>query len=272
VPGLADVTKDFFPDPPRTNTFQPEPGCSEPTFRGSAAEVQGLASQLLSGALGDLVAGDMPDEADDPHDEAREPVASMSARIARLPYASGPCTGEYVTWADDHTEVDAESGYEIRFAPSVLDSMQDEAYGTSRTRGPDVETGGILLGLIDDPSRVIWVTSATGPTPGSQQSNSQVSIATKGTRELITAMEDKSSGRIRFVGMWHTHPRALPYESPTDQQAMHDLLTNTSHSLHRALLVIVGGEQESWDAWLEGNSTPVIYTRFAYRPRMPKPI
>ena len=269
---LADVTKDFFPNPPRANTFQPEPGCSEPTFRGSAAEVQGLASQLLSGALGDLVAGDIPDEADNAPDEAREPVAPMSARIARLPYASGPCTGEYVTWAEDHTELDAESGYEIRFAPSALDSMQDEAFGTSRTRGPDVETGGILLGLIDDPCRVIWVTSATGPTPGSQQSNSRVSIATKGTRELITAMEDKSSGRIRFIGMWHTHPGALPYESPTDQQAIHDLLTNTSHPLHRALLVIVGGEQERWDAWLEGNSTPLIYTRFAYRPPIMKPI
>jgi integrative and conjugative element protein (TIGR02256 family) len=265
APGLADVMKDLFPDPPRASTFQPEPGCSEPTFRGSATEVQALVSQLLSGALNDLVAGDIPDE-------AREPVAPMSARIARLPYADGPGTGEYVTWADDHTKVDTESGYEIRFAPSALDSMQDEAYGTRKTHGPGVETGGILLGLIDDPSRVIWVTSATGPTPGSQQSNSHVSIATKGTRELIDAMEDNSSGRIRFIGMWHTHPGAPPYESPTDQQAIHDLLTNTSHPLHRALLVIIGGEQERWDAWLEGNSTPDIYTRFAYRAPMPKPI
>jgi integrative and conjugative element protein (TIGR02256 family) len=266
TPGLADVADDFFPDPPRTKAFQPEPGCSEPTFRGSATEVQGLASQLLSGALGDLLASD---EADDASAEPKEPIAPMSARIARLPYASGPCAGEYVTWFNDHTEVDAESGYEIRFAPSALDSMQDEAYGTRNTLGADVETGGILLGLIDDPSRVIWVTSATGPTPGSEQSNSHVSIATIGVRELITAVENKSSGQIRFIGMWHTHPRALPYESPTDQQAMHDLLTNTSHPLYRALLIIVGGEQERWDAWLEGNSTPVIYTRFAYRPPTP---
>ena len=164
-PHLADVADDLFPDPPRADTFQPEPGCSEPTFRGSAAEVQGLAAQLLSGALADLQASDVSQQADGMPGVATEPSTSMSARIARLPYPSGPPTGEYITWAKDHTQLDVESGYEVRFTPSALDNMQDEAYGTSKTCGADVETGGILLGLVDDPSRVIWVTSATGPTP-----------------------------------------------------------------------------------------------------------
>jgi integrative and conjugative element protein (TIGR02256 family) len=265
-PHLADVADDFFPDPPRTGTFQPELGCSEPTFRGSATEVQGLAAQLLSGALADLQASDIAEQADVVPGEAKEPPASMSARIARLPYPSGPPTRNYMPWAEDHTQLDAESGYEVRFAPSALNNMQDEAYGTSKTLGTDVETGGILLGLVDDPSRVIWVTSATGPAPGSQQSHSYVRIAAEGVRELITAVEDQSSGQIRFLGMWHTHPHGQPSQSPTDEQAMQELLTNTSHPLLRTLLVIVGGEGEKWDAWLEGDGIPAIYTRFARRP------
>lgn len=265
-PNLADVADDFFPDPPRADTFQPEPGCSEPTFRGSAAEVQGLAAQLLSGALADLQASDMAEQAGDVPRAAREPFASMSARIARLSRPGEPPTGEYMTWAEDYTQLDPESGYEVRFAPSALDNMQDEAYGTSRALGADVETGGILLGLVDDPSRVIWVTSATGPTPGSQQSHSHVKIAAEGVRELITAVEDQSSGRIRFLGMWHTHPHGRPSQSPTDEQTMHELLTNASHPLLRTLLVIVGGEGEKWNAWLEGKGMPVVYTRFARRP------
>jgi len=263
---LADVANDFFPDPPRADTFQPELGCSEPTFRGSAAEVQSLASQLLSGALVDLLASDISEQAGNAPGEAQESTGSMSARIARLPYASGPFTGENVTWSNDHTQVDGESGYEVRFAPSALDSMQDEAFGTSKTLGPDVETGGILLGLADDPSRVIWVTSATGPTPGSQQSHSYVKIASEGARELIAAVEDNSSGRIRFIGMWHSHPHSRPQQSPIDERAMHELLTSTSHPLHRTLLVIVGGEGDKWDSWLEGKGMPAIYTRFAHRP------
>ena len=111
------------------------------------------------------------------------------------------------------------------------------------------------------------MTSATGPTLArslaASNLNNNVSIATKGARELISAVENKSSGRIRFIGMWHTHPRALPSKSPTGKQAMHDLGTNTSHPLHRALLVIAGSEQENWDSWLESSGIPVIYTRFA---------
>jgi integrative and conjugative element protein (TIGR02256 family) len=199
------------------------------------------------------------------HDRYAVVTDHQHTRIEQA-HASGAPTGEYVTWVGDHIEIDAESGYEVRFAPSALDSMQDEAFGTSKTHGADIETGGILLGLVDDPSRVIWVTSASGPTPGSQQSHSYVKIAAEGVRELISTVEDNSSGRIRFIGMWHTHPHSRPFQSTTDEQAIHELLTNTSHPLHRTLLGIVGGEGEKWDAWLEGNGTPAIYTRFAHRP------
>ena len=33
----SDIAEDFFPDPPRTNLFFPEPGCSAPTFTGRQA-------------------------------------------------------------------------------------------------------------------------------------------------------------------------------------------------------------------------------------------
>jgi integrative and conjugative element protein (TIGR02256 family) len=159
----------------------------------------------------------------------------------------------------------------VRFAQAALDCMQDEAYGTRNSSGSDVETGGMLLGQIDDPSRVIWVTSATGPSPDSRQSSSYVSLGTSGARELVTAIQRNSKGRIRFIGMWHTHPHTLPYESQTDQQAMDGLLTNTEHPLYRALLVTLGAEPAEWEAWLEGSGTPAIYTRFAHRPPKQKP-
>jgi len=38
--------------------------------------------------------------------------------------------------------------------------------------------------------------------------------------ERIARHRQTSRGAVRFVGMWHTHPYALPFPSPTDQQAV----------------------------------------------------
>lgn len=45
--GWVDVLEDLFPNPPRTNLFFPEPGCSAPTFIGSAAQTAALAGLML---------------------------------------------------------------------------------------------------------------------------------------------------------------------------------------------------------------------------------
>ena len=39
------LVEDFFPTQPRTELFQPEPGCSDATFTGSAADVTAFAGQ-----------------------------------------------------------------------------------------------------------------------------------------------------------------------------------------------------------------------------------
>lgn len=265
APHLADVAEDFFPNSPRTTTFQPEPGCSEPTFRGSATEAQALASQLLAGALADLQASQADSQTaaaaglTTPASEHQGPP--VSARIARLPYADNSDGPDWVTWVNDRTILDPGSGYQIRFSPAALDAMQDEAYGVRLTFGSDVETGGILLGQIDDASQVIWVTSAIGPPPDSQRASSYIKLGIAGTAEFLAAIERRSGGRSRFIGMWHTHPRAEPFQSEIDRQAMAGLLADADHPVHRALLVVLGGSAEQWDAWLEGQADPAIYTR-----------
>ena len=56
-PGLEGFADSSWPDPPRTDVFFPEPGCSSPTFRGSAAEVAALAGSLLASAAAELSKG-----------------------------------------------------------------------------------------------------------------------------------------------------------------------------------------------------------------------
>jgi hypothetical protein len=76
---LQDIAADFFPTEPRTATFQPEPGCSSPTFTGSAADLAALSGQLFDVGLRALVAG-VPAR---PRSRwSRPPSGSMSASIA----------------------------------------------------------------------------------------------------------------------------------------------------------------------------------------------
>ena len=55
---LRGFLDEFWPDPPREDAFQPEPGCSDATFRGSGAEVVALAASMLQAAARELAAPD----------------------------------------------------------------------------------------------------------------------------------------------------------------------------------------------------------------------
>jgi integrative and conjugative element protein (TIGR02256 family) len=244
--GLGDLVADLFPDPPRTTRFHPEPGCSAPTFVGSAAEVAALAGHLLTAVLGGLSARD---------GGVNEP---MAAHVVRLTAPDGQPTlaPERVAWWNDLLVYDAPSGYEIRIAGEVLDRMRQEAQMTRHVFGPPVETGGLLLGQIDDACQVVWVSLASGPPPGSRRSSDRLWHGTEGVSELIERCESASAGALRFIGLWHTHPYGRVQHSDIDERAMDELLQVAERAPHRALLVILGGSR--WSAWLEGSERPEL--------------
>src|SRR5271165_3743978 len=47
-----DVISAFYSEQPLRHLFQPEPGCSDPTFAGSTADVSGLIGGALNILLG----------------------------------------------------------------------------------------------------------------------------------------------------------------------------------------------------------------------------
>src|SRR5262249_52301531 len=113
----GDVASDFFPDLPRTEMFFPEPGCSAPTFIGSAAEVSALASRMLTEALGSLVAGGHSD-----HDAMTAiTIRQTSADDDRLAGAMS-----MLTWDNDLVCTDPATGYEIRVAAEAIAEMRVE--------------------------------------------------------------------------------------------------------------------------------------------------
>lgn len=250
---LVDIVDDFFPAQPRTQLFQPEPGCSDATFTGSAADVTGLAGQLMTGILHALSDTTRP--------------ATMSALIVRMPTGpNDPPTGgsRWLTWPDDTVLTDT-GRHQIRISPAALAEMRTEARRGARVRGPRVETGGTLLGAIDDATGIIWIDEATGPPPDSLLSEPHFQHGLTGTSEHLAARRHATGGTTRFLGMWHTHPHGPARPSPTDTAGMADLTVPVDGAPPRALILIAGGPTDRWHNWLEAAQPPHWYAALVDR-------
>jgi integrative and conjugative element protein (TIGR02256 family) len=218
----------FWRFDPGAEPFQPEPGCSEPTFRGSAADAIALAGSLLSLLGRDLHAD-----------------ATAAAHLITLPHArldGGDRPAIDLAWDADRVLVDQLAGYQVRISPDAEAAMR-AAIAASITPGQrQAETGGLLFGERDDAAGIVWVSQATGPPADSQASEHGFVCGTAGVAAFARRLDRSSNGAVRFVGMWHTHPDGAPAPSPTDHAAMAAIMAAADSFAPRALLLIAGGD------------------------------
>jgi integrative and conjugative element protein (TIGR02256 family) len=250
---LDDVLDDFFPDHPRTALFQPEPGCSDPTYVGSAADLAAFASQMLNGALAVLISSDTAgDDIDFPRRWASvvRTSATESARASR----------RTLQWPNDVIRRDHELQYQIRIGWEALAAIRRETILMADTSGPKVETGGMLLGQIDHASRVVWVTEADGPPPGSQARLEGLTLDPTQARAWARERRRLTRGMVAFIGAWHTHPDAPAGPSGQDHRAM----TKMSRDGVPVLLMIVGGGADLIRRWLDEGRLPDIFLKLYF--------
>jgi integrative and conjugative element protein (TIGR02256 family) len=254
MPEWQGVVADFFPDPPRTDVFFPEPGCSAPTFVGSAADVTALAASMLTEAV-QVLAAERPGE------------ETMSAIAVRRPGVSSRqyrAAAECLKWPNDVVVNDASTGYDVRISAEAIAEIRTEVRRGARVRGPRIETGGMLLGTIDESTGVVSVDLATGPSPDSRLSSGYFDHGTTGTRELIDHYSLRTGGITGFLGIWHTHPFGRAAPSPTDRAGM-AALTSFGGTAKKALMVIFGGVAEVWTAWTESAQPPDVHVTVVER-------
>ena len=259
---LRDAIEDFFADRGPGEIFQPEIGCSEPTFTGSDPEVAAAAGQLFSWSL--RVLSDYA---------AHRPVTPKSLFFARMPGSGRTPPHVYLEWPNDPSADDERSGYQARIRPRAMERIRAEAVTIARLRPRSWETGGILLGYFDDACRLAWITAAEGPPPDSVHGEHVFQHGTKGVADRVARYFRESGGRVCFVGMWHTHPDLPAYASLADDQAMETLFVPLAATQvpRRAIQLIVGGDAERWDWWLEGIGHPDIGFRLFRRSQMRAP-
>jgi integrative and conjugative element protein (TIGR02256 family) len=168
-------------------------------------------------------------------------------------------------WGPDIIEAEDNLGYEVRLSPAAVTEMRTEARRGARVRGPRIETGGMLLGAIDDAAGVIYVDRVTGPPPDSYLSADYFQHGTAGTREAVAARLAGSRGMTGFVGYWHTHPGGLAAPSKTDKEGMASIVTPDGRR-QRAVMVILAGPPGQWDNWVAGEEADLaVYARLVPR-------
>lgn len=254
-PGWRTITEDLFPNPPRTDRFFPEPGCSAPTFTGAAAEVTALASTLFSNALTTLA------------DAEAAPMSAIGCDLAPTASAARPVP---LTWTNDHTLIDHTGEYEVRISGRALAEMRTETRRGQRVRGARVETGGMLLGSLDEATQTVYIDGASGPSPDSHLSAAYFDHGVEGTQEIVTSIRTATVDRVGFVGMWHTHPHGIASPSRTDEAGMADIVAPDGTG-RRAVMLILGGHGTSWQAWLETGTPPDLYVRVVDRTTQSRP-
>lgn len=228
-PWLRDFADAFHPAGPEVELFQPEPGCSDATFVGSAADSSVLAGMMLNVACKHLSA---------------ESDSTAFADYVTQPHAIAVGGGQqafaHAQWDPDLTWPDSRQDYEIRIGHSAWKEIQAWISRNARLRGVDVETGGLLFGKRDDAARIIWIDEASGPPPDSIAEIDLFICGVEGTKEMNERFRTSSRHAVQYVGMWHTHPFALPTPSPTDLRGLQQVFAAGITAPAKHLMLIVG--------------------------------
>ncbi len=229
----------FYPTLSDEDLFQPEPGCSSPTFIGSSTDVSALSALLLNMAGKSLSR----------HPHPKEDPPTAWAHYVSQPHAIPVSTHHHKSsisfaYTPDIVTKDDRQGYEIRTSTEAWKQMEYWIAKSRDTVGPDVETGGLSFGEVNDAMGIIWVTEVSGPPVDSDAGPDRFVCGTVGTQAAHIERKQWSRGSVSYVGMWHTHPYGRPEPSVTDCKGMAKILSGNSVSPRRSLLSIMGTPHE----------------------------
>ena len=149
-PPLGGFADEFWPDQPRTEHLQPEPGCSDATFRGSGRAHRHARDRGRS----ELAIG----------------PAQASAHLVALPtVAHAGRRQERLEWPPDAVLEDGMGRYEVRIAQPVLKTIRAWINRNNRSGDRPSGTGGVLFGQRDLAAGMLWVDEACARRPTAPQ-------------------------------------------------------------------------------------------------------
>ena len=222
---LSTLRQRFWPTGPRGERFQPEPGCSEPTFVGSDADLAGLSARMLNAVARAL----------------RTPDAEHTG-FGWIFEEQGPL--HTFAWTPDQVLAEKGRGYSVRVSPEALREMRAWARRSARAAGSAVETGGLVFGELNQAAGVLWVTEVEGPPLDSEAADDHFTCGTAGMKEAAEEKKERYRGSVSCVGSWHTHPTSSAHPSSVDFDAVAQLLAAPQSTRRDVVLLILSGSPD----------------------------
>lgn len=220
------ATKAFWPGKEEREIFQPEPGCSTPTFTGSSADLVAQAATLLNLGL---------------HRTQSLNSDEASSDLIVAPWVElGGCRPLGLTLSNQNHYLELRHGYQVLTSDAAQLGVSAEINRTCRVLSKNIETGGLIFGEIDEAHGRIFIDSVTGPPPDSEMSEEKFLCGISGTSGISAAKNKKSGGSSRFIGIWHTHPISRGLPSTDDINAMVQLLHGQEYPPRQVVMLIIG--------------------------------
>ena len=216
---LSDWAKAFWTSDAVDGLRQPEPGCSDPTFVASHADVAGLSARAIN-ALAETLA--------DPDDAASGFLISQSPEHRDHHFRFCPD----IRWVAD--------GIDFRMSANAWRDMTGWIRAGTRERSAEHETGGLLFGDFDEILGIAWVTNVSGPPQDSEFSAEHFICGTHGTTDLCEDYKHRTRGIVHYVGTWHSHPVSPAEPSATDYAGIGTIFAAAPDDGSHQLMVIVG--------------------------------
>ena len=224
-PTLSKTLEAFWSKSAPDMRFQPEPGCSEPTFIGSNSDLAGLSARTLNSIA-----------------RAIATTKDCHTGMGWLLEESGPVYN--FAWLPDHALRDKGRGYFVRLSSLAVREMRGWARRSARTAGPRTETGGLVFGELNEAAGVLWVTEVEGPPPDSKANVDHFTCGTEGMKEAAQEKHRRFRGSVECLGSWHTHPTSVPHLSPVDFGAVAQIVASPDSTRRTCLILILSGSPD----------------------------
>lgn len=106
-----------------------------------------------------------------------------------------------------------------------------------------VESGGILVGILNPACNSIMITDITEPYGKDKRTRYGFQRMEKGHQEEMNQFWEQSNFKKTYLGEWHTHKQKNPKPSNTDVKNWIKISNNRNNNSERLFFIIVGTEE-----------------------------
>jgi integrative and conjugative element protein (TIGR02256 family) len=127
----------------------------------------------------------------------------------------------------------------------IMDIGLQEKSGKIRMSHLPDETGGVILGYIDQKLKHIYVVDVLNAPPDSEADRTGFTRGVEGLKAALDEVTRRTDNMVGYIGEWHSHPEfTSAYPSRLDRVLVKQLAAKLELEGHPALMIIVGSTGE----------------------------